>query len=110
MNPNLVPLSKDSSFKLQLPKPLDPPALLNSATPLPDFIDKKDPLAVGIYYHESGQYQLSAYYFSIAAANGDPTGLFLFAISMRHGWGMAKDEEQAFAMVINDLKIAISVY
>jgi TPR repeat protein len=82
-----------------LPKPLHPPPQLQTAPSIPDYIDSKDPLAIGIHYHEVSQFELSAYYFSIAAARGDATGLFLYAISMRHGWGCEKNEEEAFRLV-----------
>jgi hypothetical protein len=40
----------------------------------------------GILFHERKLYDIAAYYLSIAASKGDPTGLFLYAISLRHGW------------------------
>ncbi|KAJ2995182.1 hypothetical protein HDV02_001008 [Globomyces sp. JEL0801] len=82
-----------------LPKPLPPPANLKSAKPIPPDMDNEDPLVVGIFYHEQGAYAISAYYFSIAAARGDPTGLFLYAVSMRHGWGTEKNEKEAFRLL-----------
>lgn len=86
-------------IKVELPKVLPAPAGLNTAKPVPENVNPEDPLAVGIFYHELGQLELSAYYFSISAARGDPTGLFLYAISLRHGWGMKQNEEDAFRLV-----------
>ena len=85
------------SLKLTLPTPLPKP-LTDSPIP-PQYIDQNDDLALGIHFHEIARYDWSAYYFSIAASNGDPTGMFLYAISMRHGWGMPKDEELSFVLL-----------
>ncbi|KAJ3325003.1 hypothetical protein HDV06_005592 [Boothiomyces sp. JEL0866] len=82
-----------------LPSPLNPPAKIKTAKPVPDYIDPTDPLAVGIFYHELNEFEISAYYFSVAAARGHPTGLFLYAISLRHGWGVEKNEKEAFRLL-----------
>jgi hypothetical protein len=95
----LFKTNSNNNFIVKLPKPLNPPEYIKAAKPVPEYIDPKDPLAVGIFYHEQNEFELSAYYFSISAARGDPTGLFLYAISMRHGWGMTKNETEAFDIV-----------
>jgi hypothetical protein len=82
-----------------LPEPIQQPAHLSRAKPVPEHIDIKDPLAIGIFYHENGDLLMSAFYFSIAASRGDATGLFLFAISKRHGWGVEPDEKEAFRLL-----------
>jgi TPR repeat protein len=82
-----------------LPEPIQQPAHLPRAKPVPEHIDIKDPLAIGIFYHENGDLLMSAFYFSIAASRGDATGLFLFAISTRHGWGVKQDEKEAFRLL-----------
>jgi TPR repeat protein len=82
-------------------KPLDKPPNLK----LPEHINPNDPLSLGVYFHEEASFENSAYYFSLAASNGDPTGLFLYAISMRHGWGMEKNEERAFKLVFYTLLV-----
>ena len=86
-------------------------------------------LANGIMCHEKQLYDLSVYYFSIAASKGityfnfrilyqpsllgDPTGLFMYAVSLRHGWylsisiltksnhprGVKKNEKEAFRLL-----------
>lgn len=42
---------------------------------------------------------MSAFYFSVAASRGDATGLFLYAISIRQGWGVKQDEKEAFRLL-----------
>ena len=90
----------DSLNKISaLPKTLTPPAHLPRAKPVPEHIDIKDPLAIGIFYHENGDLEMSAFYFSVAASRGDATGLFLYAISIRQGWGVKQDEKEAFRLL-----------
>ena len=89
--------TKSNATKFILPNKLPRPTTEIAAPP--SYINKQDPLALGIYYHENSRYEWSAYYFSVAASNGDPTGVFLYAISMRHGWGMPQDEARSFRLL-----------
>ena len=89
--------AKPNQFKFRIPSKLKPPS--SQIPAIPKFINENDPLAIGIYHHENTKYDWSAYYFSIAAANADPTGIFLYAISMRHGWGMEQNELEAFQLL-----------
>ncbi|KAL2915840.1 hypothetical protein HK105_204541 [Polyrhizophydium stewartii] len=85
-----------------LPQPIEPPAALTQrkVPPIPEGqADVNDPLSVAIFYHELNQLEVAAYYFSLSAAQGNPLGLFLFAISMRHGWGMPRNEEEAVRLL-----------
>ncbi|KAI8905850.1 hypothetical protein EDD86DRAFT_61836 [Gorgonomyces haynaldii] len=73
-----------------LPHPLPVPAQLSTAQPVPSDVDSSDPLAVGIFYHENDNLPVALYYFSVSAARAHPIGMVLYAISLRHGWGIDK--------------------
>ncbi|KAL1970457.1 hypothetical protein VTN77DRAFT_4101 [Rasamsonia byssochlamydoides] len=45
-------------------------------------------VAKGIECHENGALQESTYHLRIAAKQGHPTGMLLYALACRHGWGM----------------------
>ncbi|KAJ3045561.1 splicing factor [Rhizophlyctis rosea] len=84
-----------------LPAPLPPPPTLANAPPIPHDIDvdTTDPLAIAIFYHEKEVLDVATYYFSVAAARGHPVGLFMYAMSLRHGWGCVKDEQEAVRLL-----------
>ncbi|KAJ3124169.1 hypothetical protein HK098_001343 [Nowakowskiella sp. JEL0407] len=107
---------------IPLPTPLPQPANLASAPPLPTHIPPTDPLQMGIWYisnnitensyipklivknysnryHEQNCLDISAYYFSHSAALGNSIGLLLYGISMRHGWGMQKDQTESLKIL-----------
>ncbi|EGF82011.1 hypothetical protein BATDEDRAFT_36677 [Batrachochytrium dendrobatidis JAM81] len=100
---NLFRKPKPKTFSIyDLPHPLTPPQALIDRTvpPVPEGVcDIQDPLSVAIFYHELNQLPVASYYFSLSAAQGNPLGLFLFAISMRHGWGMQRNEEEAVRLL-----------
>jgi hypothetical protein len=50
----------------------------------------------GIKFHEAGQLEKAADNFRLAAEQGSPLGMFLFGVSLRHGWGCKKNEKIAF--------------
>jgi hypothetical protein len=60
--------SQSDRLDVTLPKPLRPPKNLKSAQKLSSTVDAKDPLAIGIFYHEHNNLEVAAYYFSISAA------------------------------------------
>jgi TPR repeat protein len=93
----MTPLTRTKSKKgLKLPRPLSAPQELPTAPPIPiESVDPKDPLAIAIYYHEINQLAIAAYYFSVSAARGNPMGLIMYAIALRHGWGIEKNEVEA---------------
>jgi hypothetical protein len=67
----------------KLPDPLPRPSTQVSP---PSHIPKDDDLQLGIFYHEQDKLDWSAYHFSLAATSGNPLGLILYALSLRHGW------------------------
>ncbi|KAI8073201.1 hypothetical protein BC940DRAFT_290781 [Gongronella butleri] len=50
----------------------------------------------GIQCHESGQLEKATECFRQAAAKDSPMGMFLYGVSLRHGWGCKKSEHLAF--------------
>lgn len=52
-------------------------------------------VTLGIECHENGSLQESAYHLRHAANAGHPTGMLLYALSLRHGWGMKANPQEA---------------
>ncbi|KAI8370333.1 uncharacterized protein BYT42DRAFT_83997 [Radiomyces spectabilis] len=50
----------------------------------------------GIEYHESGELEKATHHFRLAAKQGSPIGMFLYGISLRHGWGCRLNGALAF--------------
>jgi len=50
----------------------------------------------GIKFHEAGQLEKAAENFKLAAEQSSPLGMFLYGVSLRHGWGCKKNEKTAF--------------
>ncbi|KAI8970168.1 hypothetical protein BDF20DRAFT_889689 [Mycotypha africana] len=50
----------------------------------------------GINFHEKGQLEKATQLFRIGAEKGNPIGMFLYGVSLRHGWGCKKNEHVAF--------------
>ncbi|KAG1192107.1 hypothetical protein G6F35_013680 [Rhizopus arrhizus] len=50
----------------------------------------------GITFHERGQLEKATGLFRIAAEQENPLGMFLYGVSLRHGWGCKKNEHLAF--------------
>ena len=50
---------------------------------------------MGINYHQQDHLPQSTRHFQLAAENGSPTGMLLYSLSLRHGWGCAANPEKA---------------
>ena len=48
----------------------------------------------GIELHEQGALQESTYHLRLAARAGEPTGMLLYALACRHGWGMRSNQAE----------------
>ncbi|KAE8387667.1 hypothetical protein ETB97_000632 [Aspergillus alliaceus] len=48
----------------------------------------------GIECHEKGSLQESTYHLRIAAKQNHPTGMLLYALACRHGWGMRPNQQE----------------
>lgn len=51
-------------------------------------------VAKGIECHENGSLQESTYHLRIAAKTNHPTGMLLYALACRHGWGMRPNQRE----------------
>lgn len=50
----------------------------------------------GIKFHEAGKLEQATEMFKQASMQDFPMGMFLYGVSLRHGWGCAKNEHLAF--------------
>lgn len=53
-----------------------------------------DHVAKGIDLHEKGSLNESTYHLRIAAKQNNPTGMLLYALACRHGWGMRSNQQE----------------
>ena len=81
-----------------------PPQVLNmsrkatkSLLPVPaaEPISPEDHVNLGIKFHQQNLLPQSTHHFHIAAEHGSPTGMLLYSLSLRHGWGCAANPEKA---------------
>lgn len=70
-----------------------------------------DYLQLGIQLHEKNQLQEAATYFELSATSdgGCEMGKILWGLSLRHGWGVKKDERQAFKWLQKAAENAVNV-
>lgn len=54
----------------------------------------EDHVTKGIECHEKGSLQESTYHLRIAAKQNHPTGMLLYALACRHGWGMRPNQRE----------------
>ncbi len=53
-----------------------------------------DHVTKGIELHEAGSLNESTYHLRIAAKQNNPTGMLLYALACRHGWGMRPNQQE----------------
>ncbi|OQD79586.1 hypothetical protein PENANT_c047G10664 [Penicillium antarcticum] len=53
-----------------------------------------DHVAKGIESHEKGSLSESTYHLRVAAKQNHPTGMLLYALACRHGWGMRSNQQE----------------
>ncbi len=51
-------------------------------------------LEIGIQTHSAGELNKSTYHLRLAAHGGSPTGMLLYALACRHGWGMRPNQAE----------------
>ncbi|KAI3341741.1 hypothetical protein F4824DRAFT_446944 [Ustulina deusta] len=73
---------------------IKPPRSLQSSAPTAAEISPEEHLAKGIKCHEEGSVKESTYHLRLAALGGDPTGMLLYALACRHGWGMRPNQQE----------------
>lgn len=68
---------------------------------LPQASTAEEYLQLGITHHEADSLALSAYCFEQAATLGGGCGfgMLMWGLTLRHGWGVKKDERMGFAWV-----------
>ncbi|KAJ5648594.1 hypothetical protein N7490_004966 [Penicillium lividum] len=57
-------------------------------------VSADDHVTKGIELHESGSLNESTYHLRIAAKQNHPTGMLLYALACRHGWGMRSNQQE----------------
>ncbi|KAI9267889.1 hypothetical protein BDA99DRAFT_349660 [Phascolomyces articulosus] len=65
-------------------------------------------VAEGIRYHETGRLDMATDCFRQAANKESPIGMYLYALSLRHGWGCKRNERTAFQFLQKTAEHAIS--
>lgn len=63
-------------------------------------------LDIGIEAHDSGATTKSTYHLRLAAMAGLPTGMLLYALACRHGWGMRPNQEEGVKWLRKAIDIA----
>lgn len=77
--------TSDSASTIKPAKSVAPTAAETSA---------EEHLAKGIKCHENGDVKESTYHLRFAAKGGNPTGMLLYALACRHGWGMRPNQKE----------------
>ncbi|KAI1814617.1 hypothetical protein GGS20DRAFT_547685 [Poronia punctata] len=79
--------TSDSASTIKASKP-------QSSAPTAAEMSPEEHLAKGIKCHEDGSVKESTYHLRLAAHGGDPTGMLLYALACRHGWGMRPNQRE----------------
>jgi len=49
----------------------------------------RDPLSLGIYYHNHKQYDIADYYFTLSSVDNNPIGLYIHGMYLKYGHGIS---------------------
>lgn len=113
------PSSSPTSDSLQVPaSPHTPPPPQRAASPLPDpasrdnrqQLDLADQLLQeGIRHHEANRLREAAIAFERSARTpgGSGVGMLMWGLTLRHGWGCAKDESLGFSWLRRAAEAAV---
>ncbi|KAG0304841.1 hypothetical protein BGZ97_001320 [Linnemannia gamsii] len=71
-----------------------PEEAFGPSNPMPE--KAEDYVRQGIEYHEIGDISKATQYFRTAAELGDPVGMLMYGLSVRHGWGCKANRQLAF--------------
>ncbi|KAK9418105.1 hypothetical protein SUNI508_08299 [Seiridium unicorne] len=77
--------TSDSASTIKPARSLAPTAAETSA---------EEHLSKGIKCHEEGSVKESTYHLRLAAKGGNPTGMLLYALACRHGWGVRPNQKE----------------
>lgn len=89
--PPATPLSVSTSDSVSTVRP---PKSAHSHAPTAAEMSTEEHLSKGIKCHEEGSVKESTYHLRLAARGGDPTGMLLYALACRHGWGMRPNQRE----------------
>ncbi|KAI8996094.1 hypothetical protein BC832DRAFT_307102 [Gaertneriomyces semiglobifer] len=78
--------------------------------PPPEDVDPHDYLLLAIHYHETDNLQLSVYYLEKSAKEGNPVGLHLLGMCLRHGWGIEADIVRAVKCFVRSTEAALATF
>ncbi|KAF9935244.1 hypothetical protein BGZ67_003462 [Mortierella alpina] len=71
-----------------------PEEAVGPSNPMPE--KAEDYVRKGIEFHELGEISKATHYFRTAAEIGDPVGMLMYGLSVRHGWGCTANRVLAF--------------
>ncbi|KAF9426029.1 hypothetical protein BGZ76_002961 [Entomortierella beljakovae] len=71
-----------------------PEEAMGPSNPMPE--KAEDFVRQGIEFHEIGDTAKATHFFRTAAELGDPVGMLMFGLSVRHGWGCSANRVLAF--------------
>ena len=60
-------------------------------------MDAEQHVEKAIEFHEAGSLTKSTYHLRLAARQNHPTGMLLYALACRHGWGMRANQKEGVA-------------
>ncbi|KAJ4297245.1 hypothetical protein N0V88_004163 [Collariella sp. IMI 366227] len=67
---------------------IKPSRPMHTVAPTMSDLSAEEHVSKGVALHESGSLQESTWHLRHAAKQGHPTGMLLYALACRHGWGM----------------------
>jgi hypothetical protein len=73
---------------------IKPARSLHSVAPSASETPAEDHVTQAIALHEQGSLKESTYHLRHAARQGHPTGMLLYALACRHGWGMRANQRE----------------
>lgn len=85
--PSVRTYGTDSTERTIRPSPLHARSSSAELTP-------EEHLEIGIQTHSDGELSKSTYHLRIAAREGNATGMLLYALACRHGWGMRPNQAE----------------
>lgn len=62
---------------------------------LNNLLTLEEHVSLGIIYHENGNLRESSYHWQHASFQGDLTGMLLYGLALRHGWGIRQNPAEA---------------
>ncbi|KAI9866541.1 MAG: hypothetical protein M1813_001093 [Trichoglossum hirsutum] len=97
-----LPTSRSSSPGRSLGAHTSSPSVASSSTVKPHTVgasssldmSPEDHVTKGIDCHENGSFKESTYHLRLAAKANHPTGMLMYALACRHGWGMRPNQRE----------------